>query len=248
MERIGGLDRLSDRIREMSALSAAGFAWGPSARERAEAEASRRAIEEDRRQTAVAFAARYAVPSRFAAVGYGDLERNEATAAAIDAAGSVAALGRGLILSGDVGAGKSMLAAAIVNDFVGAGLLAAFLRVEDLYSRLRDFDGGPQVRRDMARADVLVLDDLGQDRPAEWGLSQLVGIVDDRWRDGKPIVATCNLSMRAMRQHYMRALAKDQVGTDESAVILDRLFSRLMAGTTAIVMRGADFRTGKAEA
>jgi DNA replication protein DnaC len=90
--------------------------------------------------------------------------------------------------------------------------------------------------RRLCTVDVLVLDDLGAEKPTEWVVEQLYSIVNERWQDRRSIVVTTNVPdpdpeapLRLLRQgarELNEAVAGgrlDRGGRDELARIVARL-------------------------
>ncbi len=112
--------------------------------------------------------------------------------------------GRGLILFGDAGNGKSHLAAAIVNELVGRGVPCVFQTVPALLRRVRatfsrDSDASEEeILSALVEAPLLVLDDAGAEKHTEWGESTLYYLVDERYRHQLPVVVTSNLNLSGL--------------------------------------------------
>lgn len=88
-----------------------------------------------------------------------------------------------LILTGPTGVGKSWLACAFAQQACRQGFSALYLRVPRLFEDLQIAHGdGSFTRRlaQLARIDVLVLDDWGLQAPSENARSDLLEVMDDR--------------------------------------------------------------------
>ncbi|MGE5636792.1 MAG: ATP-binding protein [Nocardioidaceae bacterium] len=106
--------------------------------------------------------------------------------------------GRGLWFHGDVGTGKTSLAMLVARAALEAGRTTAIYSVPLLLATIRrTYDEGAEdsymsLFRRLASVDLLVLDDLGAERPTEWVLEQLYALVNERWQDSRSIVITTN--------------------------------------------------------
>ena len=133
-----------------------------------------------------------------------------------------------LILSGPVGCGKTHAAIAAARACSELGSSPLIFPVVELLEQLRP--SGPEgfLERAVA-ADLLVLDDLGAERPSDWTAERLALIIDRRWLDERPIVATTNLSLGPAGE-LIEALG-------------ERSYSRLVgSGACVLQLAGADRR------
>lgn len=104
-----------------------------------------------------------------------------------------------MILMGPVGVGKSHAAMAIARECLARGQWVECWPIARLWRDLRP--GGEEgLERWIVDAGVLVLDDLGSDRPTDWTTEQLFLIVDERWRRRRPIISTTNLSVVQLKE------------------------------------------------
>ena len=106
-------------------------------------------------------------------------------------------MGKGLILFGDVGTGKTFFAACIANALLDKGykvLMTNFVelayQIEAQYNAKQEFIDG------LNRYDLLVVDDLGVERDSASGYMQemVYNIIDSRQRAGLPYIITTNLT------------------------------------------------------
>ena len=126
--------------------------------------------------------------------------------------------GRNLVMFGPVGTGKSYTAVAAVRPACAAGLEVQFLPVDELLDLLRP--GGPEgALYDLARIDRLIIDDVGAERATDWTADRLAALINRRWLEERPTVATTNLDPDALR-----------------AALGERTFSRLV-GNDAVLLR-----------
>lgn len=142
---------------------------------------------------------------------------------------------RNVVLLGPVGTGKSWAACAAGRAWCehrGRHLRRpgsrqptfVFAPVVDLLDDMRP--GGDDVLgRDAQRAALLVLDDVGAERATEWAAERLYGIVNRRWMEELPTIATTNVPA-------------DQAGE----VLGERVLSRLAGGALTLRLTGQDRR------
>ena len=104
-----------------------------------------------------------------------------------------------LSLVGDVDVGKSHLAVAICRRWLARGKPARYvlvpLMLEELrsgYNREGEYD---RLMNFLLKVPLLVLDDLGTQKPTEWAAEKLMLIVDYRYVNGLHLVVTTNRSL-----------------------------------------------------
>jgi DNA replication protein DnaC len=101
-----------------------------------------------------------------------------------------------LSLVGPVDTGKSHLAVAICRRWLVRGKLARYVLVPVMLEELRagyQSEGEYDRRMDfLLKVPLLVLDDLGTQKPTEWAMEKLMLIVDYRYVNALPLVVTTN--------------------------------------------------------
>lgn len=99
--------------------------------------------------------------------------------------------GKGLMLYGGLGTGKSFFAACIVNRLVEQ-YKAKFITTSFLATL--KFDSREDFIKEVERADIVVLDDIGAERGTEYMQELIFSIIDVRTRNGLPLIVTTNLA------------------------------------------------------
>lgn len=135
---------------------------------------------------------------------------------------------RGIYLHGPVGTGKTYAAYAILKKLGDMGIRARFYTATDLLDLLRDDFGHKDsynLERLLESRAVLIIDDLGSEKPSEWVTETLHRIIDKRYKEVLPTIITSNLSLDEL---------VDRVG--------DRIPSRLAEMCDIVKLDGKDRR------
>lgn len=143
--------------------------------------------------------------------------------------------GKGLLLFGDVGTGKSYAAACIVNYLVERGIPAAitnFARISNKAIGL--FEGRQEYYDSFNKLALLAIDDLFSERDTKSMDETIHAVIDARARSGLPIIVTTNRTAEQLRN------AAD-IGER-------RIISRIMGMTHPIRVAGADRRIDRQRA
>lgn len=103
--------------------------------------------------------------------------------------------GRGLLLYGSVGTGKTYYAACIANRLIDKGYTVHMTNFSRLINQIQGtFEGKNQIVDSLNRYSLLIIDDLGAERTSEYMQEQVFNIVDSRYRSGLPMIVTTNLT------------------------------------------------------
>lgn len=139
--------------------------------------------------------------------------------------------GTGLLLCGQVGTGKSFLAAAIANELINQGTPCLMTNFSRIISRVSEKFGGDQkYLDDLNRFDLLIIDDLGAERDSDFTWEKVTNVIDARYRAGLPIIITTNLGPKDF--------------ADRGDIRRQRVFSRLKEMCICLEIKGDD-RRGK---
>lgn len=140
--------------------------------------------------------------------------------------------GTGLLLCGQVGTGKSFLAAAIANELINQGTPCLMTNFSRIISRVSEKFGGDQkYLDDLNRFDLLIIDDLGAERDSDFTWEKVMNVIDARYRAGLPIIITTNLGPKDF--------------ADRGDIRRQRVFSRLKEMCICLEIKGEDRRGRK---
>lgn len=108
--------------------------------------------------------------------------------------------GKGLLLYGEVGVGKSYYAACIVNALIDRGypcLMTDFPRLEKTISGM--YDGKQEYIDGLNRFPLLVIDDLARERDTDYMIEIVQDVVNNRYLAGLPTIITTNLTAEEIK-------------------------------------------------
>lgn len=107
---------------------------------------------------------------------------------------------QGLLFWGTVGNGKSYTAAVIANELLNrqySAVMTSFVKLLDK-AGINDARDDNYIER-INKATLLIIDDFGVERSTDYALEKVYDIIDSRYRSGKPIILTTNLTIAEMK-------------------------------------------------
>ena len=129
---------------------------------------------------------------------------------------------------GDVGSGKSYMAACIANSLTNQGYtvkMTNFIKIRnDIFSAA---DKNAYVEK-LCDYDLLILDDIGTERNTDYSLENVYWVIDERTAAEKPIIITTNLNL-------------DKCNFDEN-ITYKRIYDRLRKVCIPIGMENRNLR------
>lgn len=132
---------------------------------------------------------------------------------------------KGLILVGNNGIGKTHLACSIANKLIENGTPVIYGTLINLLAELRnsyDTDNNiseMEIIKLYENVDLLIIDDLGKEKPSEWGLEKLFTIINSRYENNLPVIITTNYNQNSLVE---RLSLNGEIDTAKS--IISRLY------------------------
>ena len=157
--------------------------------------------------------------------------------------------GRGLLLTGSIGVGKTHLAVAILQALVAErGATGLFYDYRDLLKQVQN-SYNSQVReteleilKPVFEAEVLVLDELGASKPTDWVWDTVAHILNTRYNDRRTTIITTNYANLGPLEGASRETGKLSREETLGDRIGERMRSRLQEMCVVVEIQGEDFR------
>jgi DNA replication protein DnaC len=161
--------------------------------------------------------------------------------------------GRGLLITGSIGVGKTHLAVGILRELVTErGAQGLFCDYRDLLKQVQNSYNKQvaatelEVLAPVMEAEVLVLDELGASKPSEWVWDTVAQILNTRYNERRTTIITTNYAnlpplgaVEGSALAMARASAREETLGDR---IGERMRSRLQEMCVVVEMLGQDFR------
>lgn len=132
---------------------------------------------------------------------------------------------KGLILVGNNGVGKTHLACSIAKKLIENGIPVIYGTLINLLAELRnsyDTDNDiseMEIIKLYENVALLIIDDLGKEKPSEWGLEKLFTIINSRYENNLPVIITTNYNQNSLVE---RLSLNGEIETAKS--IISRLY------------------------
>ena len=142
---------------------------------------------------------------------------------------------KGLIYFGSVGTGKTHLVAAIANYIINIHKISVkFGSITSLLNEIKaTYSEGSKeteynIIKELSSVNLLIIDDLGKEKPTDWTSSILYTIINNRYEDYRPTIVTTNLTINNLEKNIGEAA-----------------MSRLIETCDFVKMDGVDHRKSK---
>ena len=136
--------------------------------------------------------------------------------------------GKGLLLYGDTGRGKTYAAASVANALLDEGytvLFTDFIEIESIVNKVWDKQ---EYYNALNKFSLLIIDDLAVERKTEY-MSQIVqAVINTRYNAGLPLIITTNLTGEELQS--------------PQDMVYKRIFSRLYEMCIPVKVEGKDRR------
>ena len=103
--------------------------------------------------------------------------------------------GKGLLLYGSVGRGKTYAACEVANALIDKGYSVLVTNFSRVLNTLQSTFEKQEYIDSLNDFSLLVIDDLGIERSTEYAKEQVYNVIDSRYRAGLPMIITTNLSI-----------------------------------------------------
>lgn len=147
--------------------------------------------------------------------------------------------GLGIMFTGTYGTGKTHLACSIAIELINRNIPIIYGTAITLLSKVRQtYDSSTNTNEwellDLySNVDLLVIDDLGKEKPSEWVLEKLYHIINQRYENLKPVIITTN---------YDRITLINRLSTKDNSSTAEAIVSRLSEMCTGVYMNFEDYR------
>lgn len=142
----------------------------------------------------------------------------------------------GLLLWGDVGTGKTFMAGCIANELIKNKVPVMMTSLVKIINNLQGFviADKNEYLDSLNRFNLLILDDLGAERQSDFALEQVFNVIDSRYKSGKPVIITTNLSLQELK--------------NPSDIKYKRIYDRILEMCVPLQFKGESKRKEKSQA
>ena len=106
--------------------------------------------------------------------------------------------GKGLLLYGGVGTGKTYIACMVANALIDEGYQILVTNFSRILNTLQSTTNKQEYLDSLNKFKLIVIDDLGVERDTGYAKEQVFSIIDSRYREELHMIITTNLSMKKL--------------------------------------------------
>jgi DNA replication protein DnaC len=139
--------------------------------------------------------------------------------------------GKGLLLYGDVGTGKTYAACEVANALIDCGYPVLVTNFAKILNELQGTFNKQEYIDSFNYYPLLVVDDLGIERDTAFAKEQVYNVIDARYRANLPIIYTTNTSLEAIKH------PKD--------IVDQRIYDRVLEKSIPVEVKGQSRRVKK---
>lgn len=135
-------------------------------------------------------------------------------------------IGKGLIIMGKIGTGKTHLAAAVLHKVISQMRTGILMAVPELLDKIRATYredapiGSETLLEELKKVNLLILDDIGKEKPTIWARERLYVIINARYENMLPTVYTTNCREEELRQQIGEAITSRIYETCEPVLLI----------------------------
>lgn len=147
-----------------------------------------------------------------------------------------------MVLVGGVGRGKTGLAISATREIHAAGEQVLFMTMEEYIKLLQanfDKEDDNNIRYIAEHVDILVIDDLGVERPSAFTIQETQTLIDRRHKFGLRTLITTNYTLEGLLQYWHTDLG-ERAGFQQA----ERTISRIEGWYKVVTVGGSDLRKG----
>lgn len=104
----------------------------------------------------------------------------------------------GMVFWGDVGTGKTFMAACIANGLLSHNIPVLMTNFSKIINELFSTQDKNKYLEAFNHYKLLIIDDLGVERKSDYALEQVYAVIDQRYKDKQPLIITTNLTVKEM--------------------------------------------------
>lgn len=178
----------------------------------------------------------------FAAVSFKDIRLDQESNAYVTVLRTVMQAcdaGESIYLYGNMGSGKTYLAACAANQYARQGASVAFVHCPAFCERISRLQRTGEYRTEADRlsfAKFLVLDDIGAEEVTERSRAVMLAVLDARMRNHLPTWYTSNADFPALENHFL------VTGKGKDTMEAQRLMERIRSASRPVLLLGDDRR------